>query len=173
LRSLTLHDIAALGDEQLDLLEVFHRLESLSLINTNFSGERLAELSFAPRLKRLELIGSKVTNESLRRCGTFPQLEDMQVGGKGLTDISLDFVAQQTALKKLSIPSFTTTPDGLNKLQALTQLQSLGLGPDTSIEAAEQFAQLKPGCKVIHLSATGSHEFLVDSEASPPATGSR
>jgi hypothetical protein len=137
-------------------------------MNTNFSGEVLAELSFAPRLKRLELIGAKVTDESLRRCGTFPQLEDAQVDGKGLTDTSLDFVAQQTALKKLSIPSFAVTPDGLNKLQALTQLKSLALGPETSSEAAEQFAQLKPGCKVTHFSATGSQEFLV--EPSTPIT---
>jgi hypothetical protein len=167
LRRLVLDSAPELGDEHLAHLDAFHRLESLSLMRTDFSGMRLAELSFAPRLKRLELLGPKVTNESLQRCGTFPQLEDMQVGGTGLTDISLDFVAQQTALKKLSIPSFTATPDGLNKLQALTQLQSLALGPDTSSDSAEQFAQLKPGCKVTHFSETGSKEFLVEPSSTP------
>jgi len=137
---LTGHEVT---DATIQLLSPLRDLRSLSLFNTNVTGEGLKHLCECERFEELVLIGTAVTDEGLAQVGQLSKLRSLRVGagiqlhersGVGsptvvtfdpITDSGLTHFVDLHNLQHLTFDNTQITDDGLKILEDLQNLQTL------------------------------------------------
>ena len=138
LRKLDLSRCENLTKKGLSRLVKTAHLEELDISGADDLGDAvLHELRGHPSLRSIRISECGTTDEGIRGLHELPNLRELSLYQEGrLTDAALEMIAELTHLRSLSLTSYVSTqeygwmrfsPDAMNKLSALRELEVLNL----------------------------------------------
>lgn len=117
-----------LGDGDAGILaDMAPVVANLNLSKTALTDAGLAKLAGMRSLERLRLDGTAVGDAGVRALGALPKLESINLIGTKVTPALADWVAAQTALKRIYVwQTALDTPDSLKALASGGRVQAIG-----------------------------------------------
>jgi hypothetical protein len=108
-----------IDDGALAKLPCLPKLERLTLLSTQKTGDGIATLGRFPALRELFLNGSNSSDVALARLTAVPTLQYLYLGGPEVTDAALAHLAALKDLRALDLDETNVTTVGLARLKAV------------------------------------------------------
>jgi len=118
---------AAIGDEDVAILNNFPHLRSLTLADTDITDEGLQHLAELTSLETLDLSTTQVTTAGLASLTKLDKLDMLILGGCKVGGSGLSVLKELPALRMLILSDTDISDAGLAELAELTQLRNLNL----------------------------------------------
>jgi hypothetical protein len=152
LRSLTFNKgtlSGADGPRRFDFLKQLSKLESLSLIDSQFGNSEAEKLKEMPNLKTLFLYNSAIGDEGLAQLRHLNNLEMLGLGGTKVTDQGIAYISVLPKIKYLSANDTVISDSSIESFAKMSSLRELELyKTHVTREGIGRMRKAMPHCKI-------------------------
>jgi hypothetical protein len=126
-----------ISDSGLVYLKRLSKLQSLRIRNANITTSGLVNLKGLIQLEELDLSGNNIAGEGLKYLEGLNNLKTLELGGCGLANADLIYIKNINKLQILFLGyNFNITDDGLDIIKGMRSLKELNLYSDNKITDA-------------------------------------
>lgn len=151
LRELDLIDLPSVDHDGLRSLAKLNNLQAIGLYHVDATDSTLAALGQLTKLRSIAITGAALTDSGLAPLSGLSELTHLNLIGEDIGDKSMPTLGTLEKLRVLQLRDTMTTDMGLSALDDLKELDYLSVGPEVSLEAAQNFSTRRQNCWIEYL----------------------